>query len=159
MKILAAKVYHDRQYMNPPTLQVLVDRIPARENFIYQKKEADDHILYFAECKGIVHFNSYTPKNENGYGGAVFSYTLEDGTIETRKGPWSSSPSYMNKYFPTSVDVSYTDNKEAFERGYTFTGGHITLEKAIEAANLVEGYTLTELHKYGSTLWELVEGK
>ena len=126
MKALDVKFeWYNRKY-NP---KFLVEDVPAMDDFRFIKRGP----LYFAELGGLVRFYHYEKPGE-GFGGREFSVILEDGTEETLIGPWSSGPSYMNrKAFIPSIDISYTENKDAFERGYTFFAGHATVEWVDEA--------------------------
>jgi hypothetical protein len=141
MKILKAKLDFMEKFCNPPKLQVLVDSLPDTDHMIYKKNSK--YGLYFAEKDGFVNFFSYTTAG-NGYGGRHFALQVEqeDGSIkeEILKGPWSSRASVMNRFFDTqSMEVSIIDNPEAFERGYTFYAGAITLDFAKEAIDKVQG--------------------
>lgn len=148
MKVLDAKIYKNERYINPPHLQILVDRIPKQEEMVFKTKKMGENTLYFAEKEGYVRFNTEVPSNREGYGGAIFKYTLEDGTIAEVKGPWSSNASFMAEHFIPSMDVSITDDPKAFERGYTFFAGHITIELA-QTIKLPKGWEISNTHKYG----------
>jgi len=135
MKILKANIEYNPQFCNPPTLQVLVDKIPDLNEMTYEYKED----LYFAEKDGYVSFFVYNAPGR-GYGGRKFTITLKDGTTKELIGPWSGRCGVMNMYFEQqSMEVSITDDPKAFKRGYTFFAGVITLEKVKEAINLLQG--------------------
>ncbi len=68
----------------PPDLPY---RVPARR---------DGRRLFFREHEGLIEFFEHNPRNENGYGGAVLSGLLTDGTAFKVKGPWSSSCGTVN---------------------------------------------------------------
>lgn len=153
MKILSAKVYeYPEGVMNSPVLQILVDKL--EENFIYTPKSLNGGTAYFAEKDGAVDFLFHNPTMETGYGGRYFNLTLENGEIAKVKGPWSSRPSVMGKLFGVDcMDVSITSDPEAFDRGYTFYSGHITLELA-RTANL-PGFDIVPEEKYGEIHWHV----
>lgn len=52
--------------------------------------------LFFREHKGSCQFFEHNPRDEHGYGGAIFSGVLEDGQPFSVKGPWSSSCETVN---------------------------------------------------------------
>ena len=126
MKVLAARVDPREGWDNPPRLELLVDRIPQLNEFRFRKKGP----YYFAELDGFVEFFYYDGPGD-GYGGNEFEITMEDGTREVLVGPWSSNSAAMARAgFPDTIPVSITDNPDAWERGYTFYSGHITVELA-----------------------------
>lgn len=68
---------------------------------------SDGHELYFGvTIDGHAHYAAHNPRNENGYGGAVMYFPLVDGTIDERRGCWSSRSSAMNRYFDQTLEVS-----------------------------------------------------
>jgi len=143
MEILKAKIDYKPQFSNSPTLQVLVDSLECMDHMVYQK---DNRGLYFSEKDGFVNFFYYI-RPDNGYAGRQFTLQIEqdDGSVkeEVLIGPWSSRAGVMNRVFDTQcVEVSITDDPEAYDRGYTFCGGAITLEKAKEAINKIQGAAL-----------------
>jgi hypothetical protein len=133
MKILAAKVNWLYHYCNFPCLEVLVDQIP--QNFEYEQKGN----LYFAESEGFCIGYYYSEPGE-GFGGRVFPLKMVNGSVKELTGPWSCESSSFNKHFKKSVDISITDSEINYNRGYTFRTGKITLEKAIEAADLAKTF-------------------
>jgi len=52
--------------------------------------------LFFREREGFCQFFEHNPRDEHGYGGAVFSGVLEGGQPFSVKGPWSSSCETVN---------------------------------------------------------------
>ena len=133
MKILNAKVNWMKGYANDPYLEVLVDKIP-RDDLRYEQKGE----LFFAEHEGYVSFFAYSGPGD-GYGGSRFDIIMKDGSKKTLIGPWSSRPGVMNNAgFALCTGVSITDDPKVFERGHTFYGGNLTLEKAKEAATIAE---------------------
>jgi hypothetical protein len=121
-------------YANDPTLEILVDKMPDRSDLRYKK----EGILYYAELDGYVSFFCYRGPGE-GFGGRGFEITMEDGSQELLKGPFSSRAGVMNAAgFGPCVDVSITDNPESYERGYTFYAGHVTLKLIEDMKHIVE---------------------
>jgi len=59
---------------------------------------------------------------------------MKDGIEIVLKGPWSSRPGEVHRVgFGPCVHVNITNDAAAFERGYTFTAGDVTLSFAQEA--------------------------
>lgn len=129
MKIIAARYMKLKQYANPARLEILVDRIPAPYEMVYEDQWDEDEAgcLYFAENDGYVSFFYHNPANQRGFGGSLFALHMKNGTIKEIVGPWSSRSEVMNAAgFTPSMEVSITDRPEAFDKGYTFMSGHIT---------------------------------
>lgn len=140
MKILKAKLKHNDGFSNSPSLQVLIDKFP--EDLVYQRKGS----LYFAEKEGFVRFYYYDRPGD-GYAGRSFTIKVEEDTgikERTLKGPWSSSCSCMNAKFPHSMEVSIIDNEEAYERGFTFYSGALTIHRVKEALRKIQGASLVK---------------
>lgn len=115
--------------------------------------------MYYAEKGGYVRFFLHNPKNETGFGGATFRGVLEDGTGFAVKGPWSSNPDAVRKVFGIdTLDVSMTEDEETFyAKGYSWLGGHITLEFAKRAIPfLLPDFTITDTPPYLTRLTPLV---
>lgn len=119
---------HARKYGNQvPELAVYVDQTPGLDFFTFDEfKDEQGYTLYFAERDGLVQFYAHHPKNESGYGGAVFPLIMSDGTIRDVKGPWSSRSAVMNEHFPHSIECLFITPSG----GRQF--GHITVDLAQE---------------------------
>lgn len=52
--------------------------------------------LFFREHEGSAQFFEHNPRDQAGYGGALFEGLLEDGSAFSVKGPWSSSCETVN---------------------------------------------------------------
>lgn len=188
MHIKDAKVYDYPAlgWANPPRLDVLVDHLLKWEDKrIYRIARTSDMIdlsadqsriagfgienpkpmkfqnegtAYYNEIDGDVSFFFHNPRNEQGYGGAIFKGKLEDGTEFSVRGPWSSNPGAMKKLFGVdTMDVSITDDPEVWERGYTFYAGHITVELAKEAIPFIlPDFTIEDEEPYLTRLTPLV---
>lgn len=135
MKALKAKIRWSKEWSNPPTLEILVDTL--EENLFYYHKKVNSNTLWFAEKNGLVRFYAENPRDREGYAGHTFRIMTINGEYDL-KGPWSSRSGVMNKYFKQCMEVSLTDDPDAYERGYTFYGGAVTLEFAEDAIKLVE---------------------
>lgn len=143
MKILAAKIRTYSEFDNLPTLEVLVDKIPDNESLVYEQKGNS----YFAEKEGYVSFFYYSRPDE-GYGGTVFTINTKGG-LKDLHGPWSSNSEAMYQAgFQRSVNVSITDDPKAFERGYTFNAGYLTLEKFAEACAIAKCVIAQDKHGF-----------
>lgn len=141
IEILAARVDPREQYASAPRLEVLVDHLPRQDEYTYATVSARGagRVAYFGEIDGIVDFFVHDPSDERGFGGAVFTPRLHDGTQPSVRGPWSSNGAAMEAWFGRqTVAVSITDDPAAFERGYTFTAGHLTASRALEALALTD---------------------
>lgn len=128
MKVLDASLWvYSKEVMSSHRLQILVDRIPKLEELRFSCKDG----CYFAEKDGYVEFYYWSGKgNDGGFYGREFPIIMEDGKKVVLKGAWSSRSSIMNKFFKQSIEISITENKNNFERGYTFFGRAITVELA-----------------------------
>jgi hypothetical protein len=156
MNVLDSKIYHNKQYANPPTLQILVDGYPATKDMVFQSKPLNGGTAYFAEKNGYVSFFHHDPRLETGYGGSIFTLTLETGETVNIKGPWSSRPSVMGPLFGIDcMDASLILDRDSFNRGFTFSAGHITIELA-KTIILPSNYHLILNPKHEPT-WEIAE--
>lgn len=143
MNVLDAKMDWNLGYANPPKLKLLVDNYP--EDLIYEKKGN----LYFAHKEGYASFFKVDPNDHSGFGGRVFHIKVKEGG-EIRevslRGPWSSRPGVMNRYFhPHVVDVSYTNDPKVWERGYTFFGGAVSVPLAMKAIMMIPNAVLMKI--------------
>lgn len=129
MNILNAKINWYVGYRNYPELQILVDRIPEREELRFECRSG----IYFAEKDGYVEYYYYNSPG-NGFGGRNYAVTMNDGSHKVLVGPWSSnSAAVMKEGFTHCMEVAIIDDVESFDRGYTFMSGNITLEAARKA--------------------------
>jgi len=128
MKVLGASVNEHIGYANPPTLELVVDRVSSYDEFVYNTRPFGRSTLYFGVMDGEVHFFSHSPENEYGYGERKFKLTLADGTVRELKGPWSSRAGVMSPLFRPVVDVTL------IWAGIKYAG-HVTLELAQEAVD------------------------
>ena len=120
-KILDAKMQWNNEWANSPCLEVLVDKMPDSDDMVYKFKKG----LWFAHKDGWVSFYAHNGNNENhgGFGGRSFDIKTKDGK-KTLHGPWSSRSSACNSAgFPLSMEVHVIDDREGFNRGFTFTAG------------------------------------
>jgi hypothetical protein len=148
MEVLDAKVEWNEEYMNHPKLQVLVSNIPSTESMTFES--AMNGQIWYGEHNGYVKFFSGSPdENRSGYSGRSFKLNTPDGEV-VLTGPYSSRAGVMNKNgFGPCVDVSITTDSQVLEKGYTFSAGSITLEKARNAIENVE--EATGLRKKGGS--------
>lgn len=150
MKILDARVNWMSEFDNDPGLQVLVDRVPPLEELIYIERPLGRSACFlYAEKGGYVHYLYADTRDTRGFSGR--GYTLKvrkewgaEPVEETYIGPWSSRSAVANSLgFGPCVDASITDSLEAFQRGYTFSAGAITLGLAETACNFARHYDKT----------------
>jgi len=133
MKILDAKIKWMLGWINNPRLYLLVDRVPLLKEYKFKYKNC----LYYAELDGAVRFYYYF-KSDEGFGGRHFNIIMENGQEKTLEGPWSSRAGCANKLgFGPCMDIAFTDEKEVWNRGYTFFTGAITLELAEQALKII----------------------
>ena len=129
MEALDARVDWYLEFANSPKLILLVDKIPDSDDFVFEQRGN----LYFAEKDGGVRFFAYSGP-DRGFAGRHFPIKMNDGTTKKLIGPWSSRAGCMNDAgFTKCVDIAYTDDPQAFRRGYTMFGGHCTLDLARKA--------------------------
>lgn len=126
MELRNARVHWWEGCGNPPQLVALVDRlIPDDELRFrvisdYEGSPAGNASrrspLYVAVKDGLVVPWWHDPKNENGCGGAVFKFKMEDGSTATAKGPWRYpySEGVKRLWGTTPKECFLTDNEEAF---------------------------------------------
>lgn len=148
MKAIHAKVDWNKRWANSPRLKLLVNKIP--EDLVYKKKEFDNGTFWVAEKDGLVRFFWENPKNKEGYAGHTFILDTEDGEEYRLTGPWSSRSGCINIEFPDiqCLEVSITDKISAWEMGYTFYSGAVTLEFAQEVIDEMDDVELIKVYKY-----------
>lgn len=125
------------------SVELLLDRIPSRDEYRYKTHKVGGNTWYIGLVDGIANFFCHSPRDERGYGGRVFTGTLEDGSAFSVRGPWSSGPSEINSFnlICTVVEASATTNEEDFERGYTFYSlSGVTLDIIKQAEKLLPGW-------------------
>lgn len=139
MEVLDARVDWMSEWDSNPSLKVLVDEVPYIDQIIHDVLElGTGRVFYYGEDDGYVHYLTHDVSDQRGYGGRGFPLWVKGKSEQVVvKGPWSSRAAVANGLgFGPCVDVSITDDPEAFDRGYTFCAGAITLEKATEACNM-----------------------
>jgi len=147
MRILNARVNWFEGAANSPELQVLVDKIPPIGDIEHKVIQTETHgALYYGEEDGYVHYLYELATDPTGFGGSSFTIRVkyDDGHIQERTivGPWSSRAGVVNWMTPLDVvDVAMTDNKDSFERGYTFMRGAITRNLALQAIYIISHNT------------------
>lgn len=126
------------------SVELLLDRIPSREEYRYKTYKSMGNTWYIGLVDGIANFFCYNPRDKQGYGGRIFTGLLEDGSSFSVRGPWSSGPSEINSFslIPTVVEASATTNPEDFDRGYTlYAISGVTREIINQAENLLPGWS------------------
>lgn len=166
MKVLKARINWHFGYANDPSLELLVDKIPPREDLIYERRGREGGFgLYMAVLDGYAHFYAWRGSGDDGgFYGMEFPIMTTTGPV-TLKGPWSSRAGIMNRYFEQQVvDVSITDDPKHWEKDY-FTSSAVTLEVAREAIAMIPDVALvaiedkTDLTYYPSYKGLSLEGK
>jgi hypothetical protein len=140
LDIRDAKVNWNDDWANDPQLVVLVDRIPKREELVYEVVHVSPHTcLYFSIHEGYVSYLYEDDRNRRGYGGDTFWLNVKGVGRIGVKGPWSSRASVVYKLTGIPVvDVAMTNSKESYERGFTLQAGCITWGAAIQAAKIAD---------------------
>jgi hypothetical protein len=152
MKLLNAEIERHAGYANGPELKLIVDKMTAEEDFVYDEKELDGCTLYFAKHEdGLVRFFSHNHSNERGFAGHVFKLRVQDGSIKELKGPWSSRAGVMNNYFPHCVDCIIEER----DTGSRFSSA-ISLELATKAASMA-GVWLVQTLRRNDIVYEIEE--
>ena len=148
MKVLNASIWvYNKDVLNGHRLQILVDKIPKLEDLRFECKNN----CYFAEREGYVVFYYWSGKgNEGGFYGREWDITMKNGKKVTLKGAWSSRSGVMNRFFKQSMEVSITEDKDSFEKGYTFFAGAITVDLAREVVKrfLPDWTIVKEIKRY-----------
>lgn len=134
MKPIACSVNWYEGYSNDPVLQIVVDKIPADEELIYEKKGVS---LWFAEKDGYVRFfSSRGEENGKGYCGRCFQIKTKGGEEVTLRGSWSSRAGLINNYFtPQCLEVLI---KTSSNSNGCWHSGAVTLLFALKAIKLCE---------------------
>lgn len=156
MKILNARVDWMEGFANDPRLEVLVDELPEWGDMRFRERSG----LYYAELEGFVNFMYYGGNGENtgGYGGRHFDLKMTNGMTETLRGPWSSRAGCVNRAgFPHCIEVSITDEPDVWERGYTFMAGALTVEKAHECLEYLDGVYLRKEERWDGEIYYVPE--
>lgn len=155
MQIKAMRVRWWLGWGNSPIFEVLVDRLPHRDTLRFRKNDAG---LYLAEEGGYVQFYAWSGKgNDGGYSNAHIPITMIDGSEVVLLGPWSARAGVINRYprdFPQVLDVSITDERRVFDRGYTFYTAAVTKAAIVEALPLCPGVTLHEDRRHGDVCFD-----
>ena len=153
MKAIECSVNWYEKYANDPQLRIIVDEMPKHEDLRYKHIDIGTTELWFAEKEGYVSFYAWkSPKQDEGYGRRHFPIILEDGSMVTLLGPWSSRAGVMNKWFlPQCLDVALKPLKDKYDLWY---GCSVTLEFALEAIKLcVEPIDLVVRDKHGEYIF------
>jgi hypothetical protein len=146
MKVLDATVNWNFGLGNSPDLYVLVDKFPPREDMRYAHKDG----IFYAEAHGYASFYSWTRPGD-GFGGRVFELTMEDGTVRSLKGPWSSNAGSVNLMgFGPCMEVTMTDDPDVWRKGHTFFASAMTIDRIWDVLGDFCPYaTLVEDEEYG----------
>lgn len=114
MSITDIKVDWSAGWANMPTVMVHLSKAPPG---IYeiphkQKINSDGSALYYGQKEGFVSYFC-EDNDKSGFAGRSFDILMEDGSIKTLVGPWSSRASVMNEEFGVAcveVTFDYDDN-------------------------------------------------
>lgn len=85
-----------RRFPSHARVEVVLEGEPS---FTYRALPEERGVAYLALSGDVGSFFYHTPHNETGFGGARYELQMEDGSVRSIKGPWSSSCSSMNKMF------------------------------------------------------------
>lgn len=137
MQLLDKKLQLHEGYANDAEWRIRVDVMPELSDLRFRKVElGNGYRLYWGELSGFVRFFAYDGPS-TGFGGHHFPLTMDDGSVETLIGPWSSRAGVMNAHFPHCVEVGIN--------GYA---GAVTLEWA-----LANGLTVAPVDNRGELIY------
>lgn len=145
MQVLKARVQWHDGYCNDPGLELLVDKLPVRADLRWTVNQHEGQSFCWTVDGGYVSYFMHNPRDQEGYGGRTFEITTHAGNKLAFKGPWSSNAVYASRVIGEPIiHCALTDEPEAYERGYTFYAGDVTLALAQRAAELA-GVELLEV--------------
>jgi len=107
-------------------LEMSKDELDTIHNRMRWQLKTEGRGIFYWGCdkeSGFVDFFYWNPHDTAGYGGRIITITLEDGTTQAVKGPWSSSSSVMNRYFPAVIEVVISTDR------FSHYGGYFLVEK------------------------------
>jgi hypothetical protein len=139
-------------YGNSPDLNVLVDRMPKHDEWVYECHPSDDGYFLYSEIDGVVRY--LFGREESGRGALTGEYKL-DGESSARMGVsklvirdgWSSRAGVINglRIGKAIMDVGITSQPDTYyHRGGCFWAGAITLDLAMEAAKIAQCHLVKE---------------
>lgn len=139
---------------NMPMIEVHLSKAPPGIDEIphKQKTNSDGSVLYYGQKEGFV---SYFCENSNkeGFGGRSFDILMEDGSIKTLVGPWSSRASVMNEEFVAAC-VEVTFNYDGNPYPSLKYAGAMSVVNIIEAlSKLSPEIELFPVEQYGELHW------
>jgi hypothetical protein len=133
------------------SIELLLDRLPALEEYRYKTVHAHGCTWYIGLVDGVARFFCHNPRDESGYGGRTFTGLLENGSSFQVKGPWSSGPSEINSFnvIPPVVEASGTTSEDDFNRGWTlYSLSGVTLDVIRQAERLLLGWSyIHQVHR------------
>jgi hypothetical protein len=99
-----------------------VTKIPSKLELVYNKVNDNGNVFYMSvpnECGYVNYFVS--TYNKTGHCGSTFIVEINDGSIDTIVGPWSSNATCINQIFPDVivVDVVYNTPNGKFSGAMT----------------------------------------
>ena len=83
-----------------PRIYVYVDRLPDREELVYELLEWEGTHFLVAEKDGYVSYFCHSPDpehNDGGFGGSVFEVRVKGRGVVRYVGPWSSRAGVINR--------------------------------------------------------------
>jgi len=127
MKIISGSINWMEGCVNDPQIEVLVDKIPPAEDFLFEKRGD----LYFAMVDGYVKMFAWHGKPDNGFGGSKFDINMIDGSKATLIGPWSSGSYATNAAgFPHSIEVNVAEQNSKYS---CRVAGHMFVKMVLRA--------------------------
>lgn len=116
-----------------PRIHLLVDTIPQACVF-----EQEGNVFWGVK-DGLVRHFYYSGPGKGPLG--EFDIELKSGDLKHVVNPWPLETEQLNTQFPLSVDVTLTDDPQAFQAGQGYEAT-ITVEKALEALALADPQSL-----------------
>ncbi len=141
MNILKAKIIWYEDWANEPMMRLLVDRVPAIEELIFEKKGN-----YFVGEKDGVMSAFIDASDHLGSGGRTYNITMKDGSVYPLIGPWALDQCKVHREgFAPCMNTSITDNPEYFATGRGIKDRLVSLPVILEALSLRGGAKLVKI--------------
>lgn len=127
-------------------LALLVDKIPRNSELTwceYACPGTEDSVMMAVREDGYAQAYQVVPRNQQGFGGAVLSFPMENDVTREVKGPWQTNARVViGTAAPLVMDVAIVDNPDIFSRDYIAPNSYLTFEKAAAVVANLDGFEL-----------------
>lgn len=156
MKIIDARLVgmlddYGRTYANAPSLLVLVDRIPARDDLVFDHFTVGNrhvHLGVSDDGYAIGYWHDGSPRNLGGLYGAGVEVAMRDGSRRVLAGPWIGSD--VNAFGAGEfVHAGFTEQRVGFDKGWPDHSAWLALDVACAAAKLCRPVEGRGMHNFG----------